>query len=193
MHTSRNRHRGAVVVALVAVVAAALTVATSASASGTADMPAWKKALLARSDALNRFYGLGAYAGTGARSHGASQGEVVVDCRGSMRVGPPGPPRGRCTVSGAISDHGRFADNGLLGSNPHTRTFHGAKGTIRIAVYLERGHWEIVAGTDAYAGLRGRGWERSSGRCRSPGCVISLTMVGTVEGIEQTISRRLGR
>jgi hypothetical protein len=37
-------------------------------ASRTADTPAWEKALLARSDALNRYYGLGKYAGGRTKS-----------------------------------------------------------------------------------------------------------------------------
>jgi hypothetical protein len=183
---THHRLQTAFVVALVTGLAA-LAAATTALAGRAADVPAWEKALMARSDTLNRYYGLGTYAGTGIRRHTAFRGPVVVDCRGSMSVGPPSPPRGRCTVSGALSDRGRFADNELLGYNPHTRIFRGTKGTIEMRVYLERGHWEIVEGTNAYAGLRGRGWERSSGRCRSPGCVISLTMVGTVEGRESEL------
>jgi hypothetical protein len=52
----------AFIVALVALLAA-VAVSASALASRTADMPAWEKALMARSDALNRHYGLGKYAG----------------------------------------------------------------------------------------------------------------------------------
>jgi hypothetical protein len=47
---------------------AALVLAASAPASRAADTPAWEKALLARSDALNRYYGLGKYAGARTKS-----------------------------------------------------------------------------------------------------------------------------
>jgi hypothetical protein len=34
------------------------------------------------------------------------------------------------------------------------------KGTIDLSVYREHhGHWKVIAGTEAYTGLRGRGWE----------------------------------
>jgi hypothetical protein len=98
---------------------------------------------------------------------------------------PAAPPHGRCTVSGVITDRGKFVDDDFLRSNPHGRTFIGAKGTIRMSVYRERrGHWTIIRGTRAYAGLRGRGRESSTGPCPGPigptGCSISLTMTGTV-------------
>jgi hypothetical protein len=63
MITRTHRIGTVVVVALVAALAA-IALSTTALAGRTADMPAWEKALMARSDALNRQYGLGKYAGT---------------------------------------------------------------------------------------------------------------------------------
>jgi hypothetical protein len=111
------------------------------------------------------------------------RGRVVIDCEGAQGPRGPGrPPRGRCTVTGAITDRGKFLDDARLSVHPHERTLFGAKGSIRMSVYLERGHWRIIEGTRAYAGLRGRGWERNSGLCPSSGigCRISLTMTGRV-------------
>jgi hypothetical protein len=124
--------------------------------------------------------------GTGAGD--ALRGQVVIDCDGVLGPRPSLPPRGRsplrgrCTVSGAISDRGKFVDDARLSVHPHVRTLFGRKGTIRMSVYLERGHWEIIGGTRAYAGLRGRGRESNSGRCGSSGlgCPISITMTGRV-------------
>lgn len=62
-----NRLRGALAVALVAIVTAIAVTATSI-ASGLSNEPAWKKALIARSEALNRYYGLGEYAGKRTKS-----------------------------------------------------------------------------------------------------------------------------
>jgi hypothetical protein len=64
---THNRIGIAFVVALVAVLAA-VAISATALASRTADTPAWEKALMARSDALNRYYGLGKYAGTRTKS-----------------------------------------------------------------------------------------------------------------------------
>lgn len=44
---------------------ASVAITTAAFASET---PAWKRSLIARSDALNRYYGLGEYAGTRTKS-----------------------------------------------------------------------------------------------------------------------------
>jgi hypothetical protein len=110
-------------------------------------------------------------------------GPVVIECEGYVHNLPPViAPRGRCTVSGAIADRGRFVDDAPQGANPHVRTVFGAKGTIRISVYRERGNWRIVDGTKGYAGLRGRGWESPSGRCPAtpPGCSFGFTMTGTL-------------
>jgi hypothetical protein len=121
-----------------------------------------------------------------ASARGAVRGRVVIDCEGGRRTMPPPPPaRGRCTVSGAITDRGKFVDDAILRVQPHGRTFFGAKGTIWFSVY-ERGHWRIIDGTKAYAGLRGRGWEspprnrESTGPCPPIGCPFDFTMTGTV-------------
>ena len=119
-------------------------------------------------------------------SEAALRGRVVIECDGvQRRMHPAAPPHGRCTVSGVITDRGTFFDDDFLRNNPHVRTFVGAKGTIQMSVYRERrGHWTIIKGTKAYAGLRGRGRESSTGPCPGPvgpvGCAISLTMTGTV-------------
>jgi hypothetical protein len=108
-------------------------------------------------------------------------GRVVFDCEGDAHA-PKRLLRGRCTVSGVIADRGRFTDDAPLGVNPHVRTIFGAKGTITMNVYLERGHWEISTGSRAYRALRGRGWQSPTGPCRSaaPGCHIYFTMRGRV-------------
>jgi len=120
--------------------------------------------------------------GSGASSSEALRGGVVIQCTGQLRTQPARPPHGRCVITGAITDRGKFVDDDVLRHNPHVRTFFGAKGTIRISVYRERrGHWRIIEGTKAYSGLRGRGWESSTGPCPTRfGCAISLTMTGTV-------------
>jgi hypothetical protein len=87
------------------------------------------------------------------------RGRVVIDCVGGMRFGPPGPAIGRCTITGAITDRGWFRDSDVRWVHPHVRTFKGRRGTIEMSVYEELGHWRIVGGTKAYAGLRGRGYE----------------------------------
>jgi Tol biopolymer transport system component len=111
----------------------------------------------------------------------ALRGNVVFACEGGLPF-PSKVPRGRCTVSGAVTDRGRFFDDGRLQVTPHTRTFVSAKGTIEFSVYRERGHWTITAGTRAYANLRGSGWESNSGRCASEGlgCPIHIKMSGRV-------------
>ena len=123
---------------------------------------------------------------TGASGSEALRGRVVIDCEGTRRTMPPPPPaRGRCTVSGAITDRGKFVDDAILRVQPHVRTFIGAKGTIRFSVY-ERGHWRIIDGTKAYARLRGRGFEsparnrESTGPCPPIGCPFDFTMTGRV-------------
>jgi hypothetical protein len=116
---------------------------------------------------------------SGESSTEAFRGRVVIHCQGRMRFGPPGPAGGRCTVSGAFTDRGWFVDSDLLHVHPHVRTLRLRKGTIEFSVYRERGHWRIIKGTKAYAGLRGRGWESLSAPC-CPRRTISLTMTGTV-------------
>ena len=109
-------------------------------------------------------------------------GRVVFECDGQVHFPKPRQPRGRCAVSGVITDRGRFADDAPLGVNPHVRTFFGTKGTIEMNVYLERGHWEISTGSRAYRSLRGGGRQSPTSRCRSgpPNCFFSFTMRGTV-------------
>jgi hypothetical protein len=107
----------------------------------------------------------------------AVRGRVVIACDGSMRFGPPGPAQGRCTITGAITDRGWFRDRDVRWVHPHIRTFKGRKGTIDMSVYEERGHWRIVAGTKAYARLRGRGYEAL---LLSLPAGISFTMTGRV-------------
>jgi len=124
-------------------------------------------------------------AGTGASDAGTSgavQGKVRVHLRGYMK-GPQFAAfgRGRFTMSGAISDHGRFVDE-FQGAHPpdepHVLTLRGAKGTIHIKVDGAFGspQWRITSGTKAYVGLRGRGTQQ--GRYRNNG--IDATMIGTV-------------
>jgi hypothetical protein len=104
-------------------------------------------------------------------------GRVVIRCEGGMRFGPPGPARGRCTITGAITDRGWFVDGDVRWVHPHARTFRSRKGTIEMSVYEERGHWRIIGGTRRYAGLRGRGFEALFLSLPSR---ISFTMTGTV-------------
>ena len=121
----------------------------------------------------------------------ALRGPVTIECEGMLPPVAPfgGPSKGRCLITGAIIDAGRFADDRRPLVTPHIRTILGSKGTLRISVYRERGNWRIVGGTRAYAGLGGRGWERtqrtglSGGACPRPqgiACMVSLTMKGTV-------------
>jgi hypothetical protein len=105
-----------------------------------------------------------------AGSVAAVQDRVVIRCEGKMRNGPPGPAHGRCAITGAITDRGRFLDSETLYVNPHVRTVFGRKGTIRISVYRKNGYWRIIGGTRTYFGLHGRGWESSSGPCHLPSC-----------------------
>ena len=63
--TSRTHNRlGLGIVLVLAVVVASVAIASTAFGSKSPETPAWEKALMARSDALNRYYGLGKYAGT---------------------------------------------------------------------------------------------------------------------------------
>ena len=67
--TSRTHHRlGSGIVLVLVGVVASVAIATAAFASKASETPAWKQALIARSDALNRYYGLGEYAGTRTKS-----------------------------------------------------------------------------------------------------------------------------
>ena len=118
---------------------------------------------------------------SGSSSSQALRGRIVIDCSGVTGVRPGRPLSGRCTATGAITDRGRFRDDAPLGTNPHGRTFFGAKGTINFSVYREHGHWKVIEGTGAYAGLRGRGWQSPTGPCGFSGrpCFVDLTMTGT--------------
>ena len=111
-------------------------------------------------------------AATGTSSASASeaaQGKVRIELRGKV-LGARGN-EGRFTLSGALSDRGRFVDKPSL---VIPRTLYGAKGTIRITVG-PRGRWWITRGTKAYAGLRGRG--REGGLYDRN---LRITMTGTV-------------
>jgi hypothetical protein len=112
---------------------------------------------------------------SGASSSGALQGSVIIDVKGK-RLGPGKGDRGRFTISGAISDRGRFVDRDGGINNLH-RTLFGAKGTIWIKVggAACQCNWRITKGTKTYAGLRGRG--RESGLYAD---TIEITMEGTV-------------
>jgi hypothetical protein len=104
---------------------------------------------------------------SGAHPSASSQAaNVRIDLTGTLL-----PARGEFTISGAISDRGTFVDDGGL---PTVRTLLGGNGTIRITVGPQ-GRWEIIEGTKAYAGLRGRGGE--AGLYSS---TIDITMSGTV-------------
>ncbi|CAN5208247.1 hypothetical protein BH20ACT13_BH20ACT13_21530 [soil metagenome] len=125
--------------------------------------------------------------GLSAASPGMSDADTSGALRGNVRIhlrgGMSGPQfaafgRGRFTISGAISDRGRFVDEfeGIHPPDePHVCTLRGAKGTLRIDV-ARTGQWRIIQGTKAYAGLRGRG--TLQGRYRFTG--IDATMIGTV-------------
>jgi hypothetical protein len=91
--------------------------------------------------------------------------------------------RGNCTLSGVLSDSGRFVDKtGTSGGNVTVdRIFFGAKGTIRALItirdaFLGQVTWKITKGTKAYAGLRGKG--KVTGGV--VGDSLDTTMLGTV-------------
>jgi hypothetical protein len=93
---------------------------------------------------------------SGASSRSAVQGAVSIHLWGPG-LGPSNPGgRGQFTISGAISDRGRFVDDRAGEPGRGVRMFFGSKGTIRITVG-HFGFWRITKGTNAYAGLRGRG------------------------------------
>jgi hypothetical protein len=117
-----------------------------------------------------------------AGSTPAANGKVRVVLSGKS-LGARGDS-GRFTMSGALSDRGRFwqqAEVDFAG----IRILYGAKGRIRIYVVTRQGPrasvaWRIIKGTKAYAGLRGRGTEREANvDPRRPGRFLS-TMTGTV-------------
>jgi hypothetical protein len=113
----------------------------------------------------------------------AMRGRIFIACNGSIRsMHPPVNPHGDCTVSGAIDDSGKFVDSAHHRIRPRVRVLSLAKGSISISVYREhRGHWRILSGSRAYAGLRGRGWESTTPqRCRGISCPVSIQMTGRV-------------
>jgi hypothetical protein len=107
---------------------------------------------------------------------------VIIHVKGKS-LGAGKGNRGRFTISGAISDRGRFVDRELVdrGRPGTVRTLFGAKGTIRINVgELGPGarcgcKWRVTKGTKAYAGLHGRG--REVGLYTY---TVNVTMEGTV-------------
>ena len=129
------------------------------------------------------FFLLAVRAGWTAAATGTSvQGKVRIHLQGSQS-GPQFAAfgRGRFTMSGAISDRGRFVDE-FQGAHPpdepQVLTLRGAKGTLHIKVDGAFGSpkWRITSGTKAYAGLRGRGTQEGQYRFGE----IDATMIGTV-------------
>jgi hypothetical protein len=112
----------------------------------------------------------------GSANEASLQGKIRIQVKGK-RVGRS-TSRGRFTISGVMSDRGRFLDR----DGPRTlRTLVGAKGTIWIRVgFVEpvscQCNWRIVKGWKAYAGLRGRGQETG----RYTQSTVDVTMTGTV-------------
>lgn len=107
------------------------------------------------------------------RASEATRGKVRIELRGRA-LGARGN-EGRFTLSGALSDRGRFVDR--PGFVTH-RTLYGAKGTMRIAIGPQGPgpmRWRITRGTKGYAGLRGRGQERGL-----YDRTMHITMTGTV-------------
>jgi hypothetical protein len=114
---------------------------------------------------------------SGASASEAVQGAVTLHLQGPG-LGPRNPGgRGRFTISGAVSDHGQFADDLQGEPGRGVRTFYGRKGTIRMTVG-HFGFWKITKGTGAYAGLHGRG----TGGNLSPGNQgpVEIWMEGTL-------------
>ena len=121
----------------------------------------------------------------------ALRGAVSIRCEGTLQPKPRDQSAyGRCVISGAIIDAGKFTDGAPLFVTPHYRTFLGRKGTLVISVYRERGNWMVIEGSRAYAGLSGRGWERVRAttvagapcniRGHGIGCFVALTMNGKI-------------
>ena len=102
-----------------------------------------------------------------------------IDLEGKVSANTVG--RGHFTLSGVLSDTGRFVDY-VESEDSHRRIFFGTKGTIRMLVtidpdpYGKPTTWTITKGTKAYAGLRGKGSESGS----AVGGTINVTMRGTV-------------
>lgn len=111
----------------------------------------------------------------------ALQGMVRIHLQGSSSGDVGNSSRGRFTISGAISDRGRYVDSEVRRHGYDiVRRLVGAKGIIWIEVgFLEpfpcQCNWRISRATGAYTGLRGQGHEE--GRY---GRSIVLTMKGKV-------------
>jgi hypothetical protein len=112
------------------------------------------------------------------------RGKVRVHLEGTLEAEEEGTVgRGRFTLSGVLSDSGRFVDYvGISGGGLSIRRIlFGSKGTIRVRVTVspdpfEPTTWKIIKGTKAYAGLRGQGGETGG----AEGGSINVTMRGTV-------------
>lgn len=121
-----------------------------------------------------------------AGSQPPPKGKVRVELRGK-ELGPRGAV-GRFVLSGALSDRGKFVEKaGRAFGCPRTQALYGANGTIRIRVRCSQGTkragdtWRIIAGTKAYAGLKGRG--RGGGIYGDPPPHgMHFTLTGTVWG-----------
>ncbi len=92
---------------------------------------------------------------SGASASGALEGAVSIHLWGPG-LGPGNPGRGCFIISGAIGDRGRFVDDRDGEPGRGVRILSGARGTFRITVG-HFGFWKITKGTQAYAGLHGRG------------------------------------
>jgi hypothetical protein len=113
---------------------------------------------------------------TGASA--AMEAAVRIHVKGT-RLGP-WRVQGRFTISGAISDRGRFTDFGAhQGGWKIVRHLYGAKGTIRITLRHGGPDWTITKGTKAYAELRGSGSEEGHDTDHARG-TVDYTMEGTV-------------
>jgi hypothetical protein len=116
-----------------------------------------------------------------AGSAPAAKSKVRIELR---RV-PSDGALGRFVLMGGLSDRGRFTEQGGGSRAPYgTTTLRGAKGGIRIRVMnLQFPHtgpdWRILAGTKAYAGLKGQG---RIGHCVYVAPRMNCTMIGTVWG-----------
>jgi hypothetical protein len=180
-----------IVLAAVAAFAVAAVSSASIKRGGlaiTAEQPGWQKALHARSDALNREYGLGNYARKSSAAAAddnaqlqvaagqlAAGGKVTVRIS-DMNAGGKGDSvtnggvagTGHFTASGAITDKGaavvyRTVKDPLITLRYVTA---GKKGTItfvvKINMTLGSSRWTIASGTKAYKGLHGKGIEREN-------------------------------
>ena len=108
---------------------------------------------------------------------------VRGDVRIEVRSGGAVSSRRRFTISGAISDRGRYFDTAVYGPARRydlVRKLVGAKGTIWLEVGFVKPFpcqcsWRISKVTKAYTGLSGRGHEEGT-----YGPPVVLTMSGTI-------------